>query len=98
VPWDLQKLLDYKKLLEDIKALEDQVGCPCEPNKADHIKILKDRITELESKNNPKCKCKECQCNKAVNTYYSTFTNTVSVNATLNISANGMGNNITSKG
>ena len=62
-PWSLEKLKEYLELLKQIKALEDQIGCPCEPSKADHIKILMDRIAELEKK--AKCKCggqSPCKC------------------------------------
>lgn len=51
-PWKMDRLKEYLELLKQIKALEDQIGCPCEPNKADHIKILEERIAELE-KNQP---------------------------------------------
>ncbi len=50
IPWDLEKLKEYEKLLRSIKELEDQIGCPCEPNKADYLKLLADRITALEKK------------------------------------------------
>lgn len=46
--WNLQRLREYLELLRRIKALEDQIGCPCEPNKADYIKMFEDRISELE--------------------------------------------------
>ena len=67
-PWNVQKLKDHLEILKQIKALEDKLGCPCEPNKADHIKLLEDRIAVLENlpelpkKNNPDCKCKACKC------------------------------------
>jgi hypothetical protein len=49
-PWDLDKLKEYLDLLQRIKNLEDQVGCPCEPNKADYLSLFKQRIEELEKK------------------------------------------------
>ena len=48
VPWNLERLKEYKKLLEDIKRLEDELGCSCEPAKADHIGLLTKRIAALE--------------------------------------------------
>lgn len=49
-PWPIEKLREYLKLLTDIKAMEDKLGCPCEPNKADYLKLLADRIKVLEEK------------------------------------------------
>ena len=49
-PWDVSELKEFKDLLERVKKLEDALGCPCEPNKADYIGILKQRIEELEKK------------------------------------------------
>jgi hypothetical protein len=46
-PWSVDKLQDFMDLLRRVKKLEDKMGCPCEPNKADYIKLLKDRILEL---------------------------------------------------
>ncbi len=46
--WDLTKLREYLDLLKRIKAMEDQLGCPCEPNKADYIGMFEQRIAELE--------------------------------------------------
>lgn len=48
VPWNLQELREYLELLKQIKALEDQIGCECEPSKADHIGVIKKRIAALE--------------------------------------------------
>ena len=50
VPWDIDKLKEYLEVLKQIKELEDKVGCPCEPNKADYIGMFKKRIEELEKK------------------------------------------------
>jgi hypothetical protein len=47
-PWPLEKLKEFQDLLERVKKLEDQLGCPCEPNKADYIGMLKKRIEDLE--------------------------------------------------
>lgn len=49
-PWDLTKLREYRDLLKEVKELEDKLGCPCVPNKADYLKILQDRIAALEAK------------------------------------------------
>lgn len=46
-PWSLDKLREYRDLLKEVKELEDKLGCPCVPNKADYLKILQDRITAL---------------------------------------------------
>ena len=48
--WNLSKLREYYDLLRRVKELEDQLGCPCEPNKADYLKLFEDRIAELERK------------------------------------------------
>lgn len=49
-PWDLQRLVDLQDLMRRVKALEDALGCPCEPNKADYLTLIADRIAELEKK------------------------------------------------
>lgn len=49
-PWPLEKLLDYYDLMKRVKDLEDRLGCPCEPNKADYLDLLKKRIEALEKK------------------------------------------------
>ena len=49
IPWPLEKLKEYYELLKRVKELEDQLGCPCEPNKVDYIKILEDKIKELQN-------------------------------------------------
>lgn len=49
-PWDLERLREYYDLLKGIKELEDKLGCPCEPNKADYLTMFKNRIAELEAK------------------------------------------------
>jgi len=48
VPWGHDRLAEFLDLLERVKRLEDQLGCPCEPNKADYIGMLKERIEKLE--------------------------------------------------
>ena len=48
IPWDLDKLEKYLDILKQIKALEDQLGCPCEPNKADYIGLIEKRIELLK--------------------------------------------------
>ena len=47
-PWTLERLKEYRDLLLQVKELEDKVGCPCEPNKADYLKILKERIEQMQ--------------------------------------------------
>lgn len=49
-PWLLEKLLEFQDLIRRVKELEDKLGCPCEPNKADYLGMLKQRIEELEKK------------------------------------------------
>ena len=49
-PWPVEQVREYLELLEKVKALEDQLGCPCEPNKADYIGLLKKRVAALEKK------------------------------------------------
>ena len=49
-PWPLDRLKEFEDLLRRVKELEDQLGCPCEPNKADYLAILRDRIEALEKK------------------------------------------------
>ena len=49
-PWDLAKLKEYLEILKQIKALEEQVGCLSEPNKADYIGLLQERIDVLKGK------------------------------------------------
>lgn len=46
--WPVDRLRDYLELLERIKKLEDAMGCPCEPNKADYIGMFKEQIEKLE--------------------------------------------------
>jgi hypothetical protein len=40
-PWDLEKLVEFYDLIRRVKELEDKLGCPCEPNKADYLSLLK---------------------------------------------------------
>lgn len=48
--WGLDKLKEYYDLLKRVKEMEDKLGCPCEPNKADYLKLFEDRIASLEKK------------------------------------------------
>lgn len=48
--WDLSKLREYLDLLKQIRDMEAQLGCPCEPNKADYIGMFEARIRDLEQK------------------------------------------------
>lgn len=50
IPWDLAKLRAYRDILEEIKELEERLGCPCEPNKADYIALLEARIMDLKNR------------------------------------------------
>ena len=47
-PWSLDKLTEFYDLLKRVKELEDRLGCPCEPNKADYLGLLRERIEKLE--------------------------------------------------
>lgn len=49
-PWDLERLKEYLAILKEVKELEDKLGCPCVPNKADYIGLLEQRIKELKKK------------------------------------------------
>lgn len=48
--WDLERLKEYRDLLQQIHELEEKVGCPCEPNKADYLELFRQRIEALEKK------------------------------------------------
>lgn len=48
IPWDLDKLREFEDMLRRVKELEDKLGCPCEPNKADYLALIADRIKKLE--------------------------------------------------
>lgn len=47
-PWPIDKLKDYLDMLKQVKELEDKIGCPCVPNKADYIGMFEKRIKALE--------------------------------------------------
>lgn len=47
-PWKIEQLKEYLELLKQIKAMEDKIGCPCEPNKADYIKLFEERIEHIK--------------------------------------------------
>lgn len=49
-PWGIDRLLEFEELLKRVKELEDKLGCPCEPNKADYLAILRARIEALEKR------------------------------------------------
>lgn len=50
-PWDVNRLKEFQELLERIKKLEDQLDCDCvEPDKPNYIKLVKDRIFQLEQR------------------------------------------------
>lgn len=49
VPWKLDRLQELEDLLRRVKDLEDRLGCPCEPNKADYLGLLRERIEKLEA-------------------------------------------------
>lgn len=48
-PWPLQQAKEYLETLKQIKELEDKLGCPCEPNKADYIGLLEKLIEKLKA-------------------------------------------------
>jgi len=48
-PWSLERLREFEDLLRRVKELEDRLGCPCEPNKADYLGLLRERIEKLEA-------------------------------------------------
>lgn len=50
VPWGRDRLVELEDILKRIKALEDQLGCPCEPNKADYLALIKERLDQIEKK------------------------------------------------
>ena len=58
IPWDYNKLHEYYEMMRQVKELEDKLGCPCDPNKADYLKILRERLDYLKeldnTMNNPK--------------------------------------------
>lgn len=47
-PWTIDRLKEFEELLKRVKELEDKLGCPCEPNKADYLALLRERIEKLE--------------------------------------------------
>lgn len=50
IPWSLDRLKEFEDMLRRVKELEDRLGCPCEPNKADYLGMLRERIYALEKK------------------------------------------------
>lgn len=49
-PWDIARLKEFEDLLRRVHELEEKLSCPCEPNKADYLSLLKQRIEALEKK------------------------------------------------
>ena len=49
-PWPHDRLVELQDMLRRIKDLEDKLGCPCEPNKADYLDLLRQRIETLEKR------------------------------------------------
>ncbi len=49
-PWSIEQLKEFQDLLKRVKDLEDKLGCPCEPNKANYIELFRQRIEQLEKK------------------------------------------------
>jgi len=49
--WPLDKAKEYLEILKQIKSLEDQLTCACEPNKADYIALLGQLVKKLEAQN-----------------------------------------------
>jgi hypothetical protein len=50
IPWDIARLKEFEDLLRRVHELEEKLGCPCEPNKADYLTLLRQRIEALEKK------------------------------------------------
>jgi hypothetical protein len=48
LPWGVDRLKELQDLLRRVKDLEDKLGCPCEPNKADYLDLIKQRIEAVE--------------------------------------------------
>lgn len=46
-PWPIEQLKEYLELLKQVKELEDKLGCPCEPNKANYIELFEQRIKQI---------------------------------------------------
>jgi hypothetical protein len=49
-PWPYDRLAEWHDILRRIKEMEDALGCPCEPNKADYLGMIRERLDELEKK------------------------------------------------
>jgi hypothetical protein len=50
-PWSQDRLENYLELIRRVKTLEDKMGCECiEPDKPDYIKLVEDRIIQLEER------------------------------------------------
>ena len=49
-PWPINRLKEYLDLLKEVKEMEDKLGCPCEPSKADYIGLLEKRLKYLKKK------------------------------------------------
>lgn len=47
-PWPIDRLHELEDMMRRVKDLEDRLGCPCEPNKADYLGMLRERIEALE--------------------------------------------------
>lgn len=48
-PWPVDRLKEFEDLLRRVHELEEKLGCPCEPNKADYLTLLRQRIEKLEA-------------------------------------------------
>lgn len=46
--WPLEKLKEYHRLLKEVHDMEEKLGCPCEPSKADYLALFEKRIKALE--------------------------------------------------
>lgn len=48
--WPVERLREYLDMLKEVKALEDQLGCPCpeKREKPDYVGLFEERIAELE--------------------------------------------------
>lgn len=50
-PWEHKRLKEFQEILERIEKIEKQLDCDCvEPEKPDYIKLIKDRLDQLEEK------------------------------------------------
>ena len=46
--WPVEQLREYLELMRQVKEMEEKLGCPSEPNKADYIKMFEERLAKLK--------------------------------------------------